>query len=292
VPPSAPQPRPPGLVRVPGRRRVNTRDAAIEAARRGWSVFPCRPDDKRPAVDRWEQRACSAPVRVARFWPSPRHNIGIACGPSNLVVIDLDTHGDLPEDWRLPGICDGRDVLSRVCKWAGQPWPATHTVATPSGGRHLYFTALDGSRIRNSASLIGPLVDVRAGGGYVLGAGSLVGGKPYDVLEAGDPVPLPSWIDRLLTRTPGAPSAPNREAARRGARMEGLLATVRGGQPGDRNNPLYWACRRAAEMIAAGQISREDAEEPLVAAALEAGLRGGEPEARRTFASAMRGAGL
>ncbi len=45
-------------------------------------------------------------------------------------------------------------------------------------------------------------------------------------------------------------------------------------------------------MIAAGQISREDAEEPLVAAALDAGLRGGEAEARRTFASAMRGAGL
>ena len=45
-------------------------------------------------------------------------------------------------------------------------------------------------------------------------------------------------------------------------------------------------------MIAAAEITREDAEEALVAAALQAGLRGGEPEARRTFASAMRGAGL
>src|SRR5260370_10177391 len=77
-----------------------------------------------------------------------------------------------------------------------------------------------------------------------------------------------------------------------GTRLQGLVATVRAGQPGDRNGPLYWACRRAVEMIAAGQISREDAEEPLVAAALDAGLRGGEAEARRTFASAMRGAGL
>jgi hypothetical protein len=271
---------------------VNARTAAIEAARRGWAVFPCRPGDKRPAVDRWEQRACNDPGRVARFWPSLEHNLGIAAGPSKLVVVDLDTHGDLPEDWRLPGICDGRDVLSRVCKWAGQSWPATRVVATPSGGWHLYFTAPDGSKIRNSASLIGPLVDVRAGGGYVLGAGSAVDGKQYEVIETGDPVPLPSWIGRLLTRAPGALPASSREAAQPGARMQGLLAAVRGGQPGDRNNPLYWASRRAAEMITAGELAREDAEEALVGAALEAGLRGGESEARRTFASAMRGAGL
>jgi hypothetical protein len=271
---------------------VNARAAAIEAARQGWAVFPCRPGDKRPAVDRWEQRACNHPGLVARFWPSLEHNPGIATGPSCLVVIDLDTHGELPEDWRRPGIRDGRDVLSQVCEWAGQPWPATYVVATPSGGQHLYFTAPRGSTVRNSASLIGPMVDVRAGGGYVLGAGSVVDGKPYEVLETGDPVPLPSWITRLLARTPGAPPKSGRAAASPDARMQGLLAVVRGGQRRDRNNPLYWASRRAAEMIAAGQISREDAEEPLVAAALEAGLRGGEPEARRTFASAMRGAGL
>ena len=45
-------------------------------------------------------------------------------------------------------------------------------------------------------------------------------------------------------------------------------------------------------MIAARQIDRDTAEESLVAAALEAGLRGREREARRAFASAMRGAGL
>ena len=27
-----------------------TREAAVAAARRGWSVFPCLPGDKRPAV--------------------------------------------------------------------------------------------------------------------------------------------------------------------------------------------------------------------------------------------------
>src|SRR5258708_7716570 len=171
-------------------------------ARRGWHVFPCRPGDKRPAVDDWEHRACADPGRVARFWPSPQHNIGIACGPSGLVVLDLDTHGTLPDDWRLPGIRDGRDVLAQLCEWAGQPWPSTYWVATPSGGWPLYFRAAEGLEIRNSAGKIGPLIDVRGAGGYVIGPGSVVGGKPYEVLDDQHPAPLPRWIARLLTEQP------------------------------------------------------------------------------------------
>jgi Bifunctional DNA primase/polymerase, N-terminal len=265
----------------------------VAAARRGWAVFPCRPGDKRPAVPEWEQRACCDPERVARYWPSEQHNAGIACGPSRLVVVDLDTHGRLPEDWRqLPGIRDGRDVLAQLAEWAGQPWPSTYMVATVSGGWHLYFAAPEGGEIRNSASRLGPLVDVRAAGGYVVAAGSVVDGKPYELLDDGDTVPLPAWIRQLLAPVVTASAAAGTRPAPPGARLQGLLATARSGQAGDRNNPLYWASRRAAEMITAGEITRGDAEEALIAAALEAGLRGGEPEARRTFASAMRGAGL
>ena len=272
---------------------MTTAAAAMEAARRGWAVFPCRPGDKRPAVSDWERRACADPDRVGRYWPSAQHNIGIACGPSQLVVVDLDTHGHFPEDWRnLPGVRDGCDVLAQLAEWAGKPWPSTYMVATANGGWHLYFTTPEGSGIRNSASLLGPQVDVRAAGGYVVAAGSEVDGKPYEVLDAGDAEPLPGWVCQLLApmAAPTVPAA--RRGAPPGARMEGLLATVRSGKAGDRNNPLYWASRRAAEMIAAGEVAREDAEEALVGAVLEAGLRGGEPEARRTFASAMRGAGL
>ena len=95
------------------------RDAAVMHAARGWRVFPCLPGDKRPAVDKWEQRALADLERVRRYWPSGEHNIGIACGPSRLVVLDLDTHGTLPEDWRMPGIRDGKDVLAQICEWAG-----------------------------------------------------------------------------------------------------------------------------------------------------------------------------
>ncbi|HET9969827.1 MAG TPA: bifunctional DNA primase/polymerase [Streptosporangiaceae bacterium] len=260
---------------------MNTRDAAIAAARRGWHVFPCRPDGKRPAVpDSWEDRACADPGRVERFWPSPRHNIGIACGPSRLVVVDLDTHGELPGDWRQPGIRDGRDVLAQLCEWARQPWPATRWVATPSGGWHLYFAAPDGGEIRNSAGLLGPQVDVRASGGYVIGAGSAVGGKPYEVLDDMPPAPLPGWIYRMLTPPREVSRVPVRGGTGSGeARLRGLADTVRAGRAGDRTGPLVWAAHRLAEMIAEGHAIPDDGE-LLVRAAVEAGIRGGERYAR------------
>ena len=289
---------------------MTTAAAAMEAARHGWAVFPCRPGDKRPAVAEWERRACADPERVGRYWPSDRHNIGIACGPSQLVVIDLDTHTPLPEDWREPGVHDGRDVLALLAGWAGQLWPVTYTVKTPTSGLHLYFAAPGGPEIRNSAGRIGPLIDVRGAGGYVLAAGSVLdegaypgnpgcrelvtGGRGYEVADDSSPEPLPAWLAVLAAD--GEPSArparrPGQHAAPR-ARLQGLIDTVRRSQEGDRNGPLYWAARRAAEMIATGVIDREATEEHLVTAALEAGLRGGEREARRTFGSAMRGAGL
>jgi Bifunctional DNA primase/polymerase, N-terminal len=258
---------------------VSTRDAAIAAARRGWAVFPCRPGGKQPAVpDSWEARACADPDRVERHWPSPGHNVGIACGPSRLVVLDLDCHGELPGDWQLPGIRDGRDVLAQLCEWAGQPWPVTHWVATPSGGWHLYFTAPEGSEIRNSAGLIGPQIDVRARGGYVVGAGSAVDGKPYEVVDDQDPAPLPGWLARMLTRKPEPPSAARAPAAA-AARLRGLADTVRAGKKGDRTGPLVWAAHRLAEMIADGKASPDDGE-LLVHAAVEAGIVGGERYAR------------
>ena len=143
--------------------RAGIREAAVWAACRGERVFPCLPGDKRPAVDRWEQRASANPEHVAEAWRDryPGHNIGVACGPSRLVVLDLDTHGELPPDWQLPGIGDGRDVFAQLCEWAGQPWPVTRWTVTPSGGWHLWFRAPDVPDLRNTAGLLGPMIDAR-----------------------------------------------------------------------------------------------------------------------------------
>lgn len=284
-----------GLVREAPESGVSTQDAAAAAARRGWAVFPCRPGDKRPAVDRWEQRAIADPGRVLAHWPGGRHNVGIACGPSRLVVLDLDAvgHGPLPPQWaELDGIRSGRDVLRQLAEWAGQPWPATFTVATPNGGEHLYYTAPAEPAVRNSAGRLGPLVDVRGQGGYVVGPGSVVHGRAYRVVDDRDLVPLPAWLARLAARaettTARDSSTP---AAAPGARIRGLVEHVAAGTAGDRNGRLYWAACRAGELIAAGQASTEMIMEQLMSAAAAAGLRGGEAEARRTITSGMRAGG-
>ena len=202
--------------------------AAVEAARRGWAVFPCRPGDKRPAVPDWEHRACADPERVGRYWPSGQHNVGIACGPSGLVVVDLDTHSPLPDDWRLPGVHDGRDVLALLAEWAGQPWPVTYTVKTPTGGLHLYYAAPDGPEIRNSAgrsarlSTCGPAaatcwLRVRCstnGPTRVTpgAASSSRDGQPYELADDSDPEPLPAWLAALAADTEPAARPCSRRA--------------------------------------------------------------------------------
>jgi Bifunctional DNA primase/polymerase, N-terminal len=89
--------------------------AALTAAERGWHVFPLVPDAKRPAVEDWEGRATTDPTRIRRCWSAGPYGVGIACGPSRLVVVDLDQPkpGQTPpQAWSRPGITCGADVLA------------------------------------------------------------------------------------------------------------------------------------------------------------------------------------
>src|SRR5258706_240076 len=103
---------------------------AAELASRGWHVFPCRPGNKRPAVDRWEERACADPQRVAPHWPAGA-NIGLACGPSGLVVVDLDTHGTLPDEWRVARGRRRRPVPPPPLAWGAPARPPPPAAAPP-----------------------------------------------------------------------------------------------------------------------------------------------------------------
>ncbi|WOT34269.1 bifunctional DNA primase/polymerase [Streptomyces coeruleorubidus] len=65
--------------------------AALDAASRGWHVFPLIPGAKRPAIRDWETRATTDRERISRCWTHAAYNVGIATGPSGLIVVDLDT---------------------------------------------------------------------------------------------------------------------------------------------------------------------------------------------------------
>ena len=164
--------------------------SALALAARGWHVFPCIPDGKRPALrGSWQDHATADPDRVRAWWARTAYNIGVSCGPSGLVVIDLDApHTAQTGDSSATE--SGTDALAALCDQHGQPYPLpTYAVDTPSGGCHLYYAAPDG-RIRNSAGRLGPLIDVRASGGYVIGKDSRVGGRAYTARDERTPVLL------------------------------------------------------------------------------------------------------
>lgn len=268
--------------------------AALAAAAYGWHVFPLKPGSKLPALhgrDRcprtdacetghvgWEQRATTDPDRIRRAWTTAPFNIGVATGPSGLVVHDLDTAkpGEtLPEEWRMPGVQDGEDVLAVLADRHNQPLPAdTLTVATPSGGLHLYYRAPDGVEFRTTAGKLGWKVDTRAHGGYVVAAGSTVDGCRYRVVVDAPVAPLPVWLATLLRPAPlpSVPDQPVRVAASRRSRYVDAAvslecAKVHTAPDGQRNATLFAAAVALGQLVAGGALSEQDHERELLTAA-------------------------
>ena len=84
-----------------------------------------------------------------------------------------------------PAGCPGRAGRARGARRPPPPTgPAdTCTVATPSGGLHLYYRApAEDERLRNTAGTLGWKVDTRAHGGYVVAPGSVVDGRAIPVV--------------------------------------------------------------------------------------------------------------
>jgi hypothetical protein len=147
--------------------------AALALARRGLPVFPCcwpTPDGrcgcgrshtggevgKAPAVDRGLHAATTDPATIAKWWGAmPEANIGLRTGrASGLVVLDLDPAKG------------GEVTLAQLESRYGRLEP-TVEVQTGSGGRHLYFRA-PAAPVPCSAGRLGPGLDVRGEGGYVI----------------------------------------------------------------------------------------------------------------------------
>jgi hypothetical protein len=270
--------------------------AALSHAARGWHVFPLRPNDKRPAIRDWESRATTDPARIRRAWSRDRFGIGIACGPSGLVVVDLDTadHGAVrPPEWERPGIRDGVDVLAALAADHGQPLPLdTLSVQTPSGGEHLYFAAPEGCRIRNSAGRLGWLIDVRAAGGYVVADGSVVRGRRYRGNGYDEVAPLPAWIAELLrdqapTRLDLGPflDLVGRRSQYAAAALRGEVDRVLAAGRGSRNTTLNQAAFALGQLVAAGLLPDGLAHAALAEASAAVGLPA--PEAGRTIRSGL-----
>ncbi len=289
-----PQPPP-----APGGRLLS---AALAAAARGWHVFPLRPGTKVPAFPDhgaahctgrdprcrdghtgWEARATTDPDRIRRAWTARPYGIGVACGPSGLLVVDLDTpkpeDPPRPPEWDLPGVTDGADALAVLCERAGQPYPGeTYTVRTGRGGTHLYFRQPEhgpalGNTSGGTTTGLGWKIDTRGQGGLVVAAGSVVAGNPYTTVLDLDPAPLPDWLtDALRPKPMPAPAViprlPDSRAGRWiGAALAAEVARVTNAPGGAHNAELYAAARILGELVAGGAIAEHDVRDALRSAA-------------------------
>ena len=288
-------------------------EIALELAGRGWHVFPLAPGAKLPAIPAahpagtTERRSCRGrcgrpghgvhdattdPAIITTWWRHcPTANVGIACGPSRLLVLDLDTPKDAqPAPTALPGIACGADVLAALAERAGAPLPTdTFTVRTGRGGLHLYFRAPAGLELPNTAGRLGWLIDTRAAGGYVVTSGSVVDGRPYELVHDVLPAELPAWVIALLTPIPDARPAPANIARPTGyanAALRNELQRLLDSPLGQRNATLNRAAYSLGTLVCGGALPETLVRDALQQAAEAVGL--GAAEASATIGSGLQ----
>ena len=183
----------------------------------GLVPIPCGgADGKQPLLINWTKQTAAKvlsqlPDLIARFG---HENIGIACGASNIVVIDID---------------DVALVEAMLARFGDTPV----IVESPSGGLHLYYRANATIRSRNLRASEGLAVDIKATGGFVVVPPSInpASGNSYQFLRGG-------W-DQLQNLPPcPVDCLPNR--ASEVGRRDGRPRSHRGRIPvGTRNDWLF-----------------------------------------------------
>lgn len=160
-----------------------------------FNIFPVGPD-KAPLVAGWQDKATRDGFTISQWEAHGAVAWGIPCGAANgLFVIDLDVD-------KTTGEPVGEASLKALPRYAGLLDRAN--VHTPSGGRHIYCQHFDGAR--NTTSKIGPKIDTRGQGGYVVAPGSWTEGGSYLGFFPDDLPPVPMGLRAMLLHTPPAPA--------------------------------------------------------------------------------------
>lgn len=125
--------------------------AALAYAAEGKPVFPCVPGGKSPATPNGFKDATTDPAQIDSWWSQADYNIGICPNDIGCYVVDLDPPA-------------GEQSWSALLAPEGLAEIETLIVRTPRGGRHLWFKG----ELPTTASRLGPKIDTRGRGGYVL----------------------------------------------------------------------------------------------------------------------------
>jgi hypothetical protein len=134
-------------------------------------------------IKQWQDQATNGPAQVAQWWPEgSQNNIGVV-GGNGLFILDIDKDKG------------GFESLAALEATHGK-LPETYTVVTPRGGEHRYFRGPD---VSNSAGKIGPGLDIKSAGGYVVGPWSFTTAIPGKQAEGFYRVKNDATIARLAS---------------------------------------------------------------------------------------------
>jgi putative DNA primase/helicase len=236
------------------------KQAALAFAGRGWAPFPLTPRSKRPLPgSNGLLDASTDPERIERMWRDHLFaNVGINCGMSNLYVVDVDT-----AEWK--GKQGGRT-------WAGLTGEHGHvdtlTIQTWSGGLQFYYQMPEGMALTNTTGKLGPDVDTRGVGGYVVAPPSFVreveGGETHEglymVAKDLEVASLPLWIPEAVAKPERAkPLLAGPVAAEEAvlARMEQLATELRNAPDGQGNDIANRVAFLAGQYAGAEQIGED-----------------------------------
>lgn len=274
-------------------------DLALSYAAKGIPVFPARPANeevvdpstgevreynvKSPYTVAGLREATTTPRIIERWWKDwPAAVPAIPTGrASGFWVLDLDKS-------------DTKDGIAMLAQLEAEhgTLPATRTVETPSGGRHLLFSLPPDREVRNRGKFK-PGADTRGDGGYVLAPGSvLADGRSYRLTNPDAPIAdAPEWLLDLVVRR-NLPAAPidgvqpssSYVQAVVEAEISALESTTQG-----RNQAANDAAFALGTLVGAGALDRGEAERRLLAACQFNGYiaKDGASAARATIRSGL-----
>jgi hypothetical protein len=280
----------PGYRLCEGEERGMTGDhnlaVALRLAAVGLHVFPCRSDNKRPAIADWDENSTTDPARIRAWW-RVRHGalVGLDLRKCGLVVIDADRHGGP----------DGVAAWEALVREHGADLSRQPMARTPSDGLHIYFIQPDDDSLGNREGSLPKGINIRGAGGYVIAPYCVraegtfyepIAGSP-DLIEAFRAKaipPIPKWLVDLIRAEPVTPATAtilrpnfskasgNRCRAYAQAALQGQIIAVSATPSGGRNIALNSAAFRLGRMLAREWIGRSDIEQGLRFAAQECGL--------------------
>jgi len=161
-------------------------DSALVLAQQGFHVFPCIANAKLPLLKAYPVMASRDSVTIEKWGRKyPGCNFGISTSrfgdDDALVVVDVDTKNGK----------NGNEAILAL-ELAGFDLPLTLENATPTGGRHLVYTVP--AAVKQGVDVLGPGLDIRSQGGYVISPGSVVPAGEYFTDRPCAPVPAPAWL--------------------------------------------------------------------------------------------------